>query len=66
MMTIDNAYNIGDIVYLKTDPEQMERIVTAIEISQKGLLYEVCFVESSSHFFDFELSKEKNILKTLQ
>ena len=32
-MNIENDFNIGDRVYLKTDPEQLARIVTAISIS---------------------------------
>lgn len=62
MLTIDNEYNMGDIVYVKTDSEQLPRIVTAIIVTGRDILYEcAAFVDISSHY-GFELSPEKDIL----
>lgn len=62
MLTIDNEYNMGDIVYVKTDSEQLPRIVTAIIVTGRDILYECAvFVDISSHY-GFELSPEKDIL----
>ena len=64
-MTIDNKYDIGESVYLKTDPEQLERIVYAIEIRITGLLYSVCCGTSTSNHFDFEMSRNKDVVKSI-
>lgn len=40
MMVIDNKFEHGDVVYLKTDDEQKPHIVSKIEIFKGGeLLY---------------------------
>ena len=36
MMIIDNKFDLGKIVYLKTDKDQIRRIVTAIQSSLSG------------------------------
>jgi hypothetical protein len=66
MIKIDNKFNIGDIVYLKTDKDQDERIVCAITVYKNGdLVYKLsCGIDDSSHY-EFEMTKEKNILKAI-
>lgn len=61
MMVINNAFNFGDHVYLVTDVDQKERIVTGICIRPGGCIsYEVtCGMESRWHY-DFEISTEVN------
>lgn len=61
-MVIDNKFELGDLVFLKTDIEQMPRLVTAIIVCpDSSFLYElVCGVHSSKHY-DFEISLEKNL-----
>lgn len=63
MMIIDNQYNIGDIVYLKTDEEQLPRQVYCIEVYNNGEpLYKlVQGIQTSSHY-EFELSHQKNLV----
>jgi hypothetical protein len=58
-------YNIGDIVYLRTDSDQSDRFVIEIGLFPSGLvIYTLrCGIEESSHY-GFELVKEKDILKT--
>jgi hypothetical protein len=67
MMTIKNLYDIGEILYLKTDPEQREMIVTAIIIRPEGLIkYELrCGTEVSEHY-NVELSDTKDTLKSIE
>ena len=60
MMIIDNKYNVGDEVYLKTDTEQQKRIVTTIHVKPKDLAYELSLGEMYSYHYDFEITKEKN------
>ena len=64
-MTINNVFDIGDSVYLKTDPEQLERIVYGIEIRVTGLLYSLCCGVSTSNHYDFEISKDKDVVKSI-
>ena len=62
MMVIDNKFNIGDKVYLKTDIDQIARIVITLMVTQGGVSYGLnCGVEESWHF-DFEITKERNVL----
>lgn len=61
---IDVEYNIGDIVYLKTDSEQKERIVTAIEIRHGGLLlYQLSSGTSTTYHYGIEISTTIDIIK---
>lgn len=61
-MVIDNKFNIKEEVYLKTDPSQNVRIVTAIQVTDLDYTYQLmCGVETSWHY-DFEITKEKNVL----
>ena len=64
-MTINNVFDIGVSVYLKTDPEQLERIVYGIEIRVTGLLYSLCCGTSTSNHYDFEISKDKDVVKSI-
>lgn len=65
MMVVDNKFQHGQIVYLVTDPEQAEHIVTAINLngSPNNILYEVCFGKETTLCYDFEISGEKNFRK---
>jgi hypothetical protein len=63
MMKINNEFNIGDIVYFKTDVEQLPRIVTQITICGNGsILYGCSYSELQSSHYAIELSKEKDIV----
>jgi len=62
-MRIDNKFEIGQIVYLKTDTEQRERLVTAIIIRGYGALYSLSYETEESTHYDFEISSEKDITK---
>lgn len=58
-MTIENDFNISDIVYLKHDFEQLPRMIIEIRIRMYDIIYEVqSGVEISAHH-DFEISKTK-------
>jgi len=63
-MLIDNEFEIGDYVYLSTDVEQQIRIVTSIAIRNKGIIYYLsCGANESSHY-DFEITRDVNVLIT--
>jgi len=63
MMVLDNEFDFGDIVYLKTDKEQCPRIVICILSYKAGeLVYKVVCGTLESNHYPFELSKEINVL----
>ena len=62
MMIVNNKYEIGDIVYLRTDIEQSPRVVTCIKVFMHGELnYELAQGTIVSLHYEFEISKEKEI-----
>ena len=63
-MVVDNRFDFGDIVYLKTDPDQRQRIVFAIKVYKSDILYELACGTTTSMHYDFEISKEVNVLMT--
>ena len=64
MMVIQNSFEIGELVYLKTDKEQNPRIIYCIKVYKSENIYELaCGTTTSSHY-EFELSKEVNVLMT--
>ena len=65
MMLADTIFNIGNIVFLKTDSEQKERIVTGFIVRQNYISYNInCGTEESWHY-DFEMTIEKDVLKSV-
>jgi hypothetical protein len=65
-MNIKNRFNIEDIVYLKTDADQQQRIIAGIIVRPNGILvYEICCGTENSNHYEFEISKEEDkVLKT--
>lgn len=61
-MVINNAYEIGDEVYLKTDFDQLLRIVTGIIVRPSCVVYELSQGSANSEHYDFEISREINEL----
>jgi hypothetical protein len=62
-MVIPNKYNIGDIVYLVTDPDQNERMVIGINIRQGAILYLLAFGPIESFHYEIEISPRIDHLK---
>jgi hypothetical protein len=56
-------FDIGDSVYLKTDPEQCERLVTGVNIRQNGISYALSHLTNESYHYNFEITKERDIIK---
>ena len=56
-------YQIGETVYLKTDCEQLERIVIGISIYPIGIMYQLaCGIDQTWHY-DIEMSPDGDIIK---
>lgn len=61
-MVIDNKFNLGDKVYLETDKEQSERIVTGLRVGKYDIVYQLNCGETESCHYDFEITTERNII----
>lgn len=64
-MTITTPYNFGDIVFLKTDPEQLERMVCKVSFCPGYFLISLAMGTTVSEHYDFELSSKKDLMKEL-
>lgn len=63
MMIIDNKYNIGDEVYLKTDIDQHKRLIIGIWItSVSSIIYELAQGVEKSWHTEQEITKEKTLV----
>ena len=62
-MTIVSDYSLGDIVYLKTDIDQKERIIVQMSIRPTGTMYELGCGENSSWHYEIEFGTSRDILK---
>jgi hypothetical protein len=61
-MTVETKYNIGSIVYLKTDIEQLPHIITSIHILSKNLhAYGLNQGSIPSDHMEYELTEDKII-----
>lgn len=55
-------FNVGEFVFLKTDPDQLERQIVCV--MDYGLLYQyilACGVEQTNHF-EYEITTHRNVL----
>jgi hypothetical protein len=60
MMMIENKFEIGEIVYLKTDTDQIPRIITAIQVHANGCIDYLIICGTNEYWgVDIEISKEK-------
>ena len=59
-MTINNKFKMGEIVYLRTDPDQFARIIVAIQITvDGGMLYKLAIGMNEQWHYEVELTREK-------
>lgn len=61
-MTIKNKFDIGQLVYLITDPEQYKRHVVGITAYANNILYILQCAEASSEHYDFEITTERQVI----
>lgn len=61
---IEFRFDIGELVYLKTDVAQSPRIVFCYKVYKGEILYDLaCGTVTSSHY-EFEISTEINVILT--
>lgn len=66
MMIIDEKFNMGDIVYLKTDVDQKPRMVTGYKIKPNSeLLYCLSCAEDETMHYLMEITIEKDLLVSI-
>jgi len=58
-MIIDNEYEIGEMVYIKTDIDQYLCIITNILISKNEIIYFVTRNTETIRCYEFEITKNK-------
>jgi hypothetical protein len=64
-MQLNPIYKLGDIVYLKTDKEQLERMVTGYNVRNTNIAYYLSAGITETMHYSFEISKDKDIVKSL-
>jgi len=63
ILKIPVEFEIGQEVYLKTDPDQIKRMVVKYEVSNKDLIYAIQVgAESFTWHYGFEISDEKDMV----
>ena len=62
MMIIDNKFAITQTVYLKTDKDQLPRLVTGLKVNSNGLLYSLTAGTQDSDHYDFEISETADVM----
>lgn len=66
MLTINNAFNFGQIVYLKADPDALARIVTGIKVRPgNAILYTLACAEQESTHYELEITDDKTLYITI-
>jgi len=55
-------HNLGDIVYFKTDPNQLKGIITGYQHRGTKIIYLVSQCASENTFSDYELTKEPDLV----
>lgn len=58
-LKINNKYNIGQTVYIITDPDQLERIIVGIKITPLGQIYLLGTLEGELEVYEIEISETK-------
>ena len=60
MLKINNKFDIGQTVYLITDPDQNKRLVTNIIVTPIGVMYGLTFGDDESIHYEIHITEEKS------
>lgn len=60
MNIFQSKYGIGDLVYLKTDPDQFQYIITEVFFSPGQAMYYISRGADGAKVYEIELSGEPN------
>lgn len=61
-MKITSRYNLGDLVYLVTDPEKDRVMIIAITITPNGVIYTVSKGSEQFPCYEIEMSETKSVI----
>lgn len=62
MMVINNKYEIGQLVYLRTDQHQLRRIVLCVMVFKgEELWYKLACADEQTNHTEFEISDVKDL-----
>jgi len=64
-MVINTKFDIGDILYLKTDEEQLKRMIVGVNVRPNGVVYLLNCGSIESYHYEIELSREIDVLMTI-
>jgi len=64
-MKIETKYNFGDIVYFHTDVNQQAYLITGFTVRPGCIIYWLADSGYECLAYDFEITKERNQLKSL-
>lgn len=59
-MTINNKFELEEVVFLITDVDQTQRMITGITINKGYLLYRLACGTNESWHYEYEISTDKN------
>jgi len=66
-ITVRTQYDFGQIVYLKTDPDQYPRQIIAVKASADGgVLIQLISETDVSYHYECELADEKDVMMTMK
>ena len=54
------AFELGDIVYCKIDPDQVPMIITGISVRDNGIIFMASNMVIEDGFYTFELTTERS------
>lgn len=57
-------FDLGDSVYLRTDFDQYERLVTGVNIREGGVSYCLACGPNESWHYAFEITRERDLMKS--
>lgn len=61
-MLIDEKFEMGELVYLKTDPDQLPRLVTGYTIRPNSIIYYISSGEMETSHYDIEITVEQSFM----
>jgi hypothetical protein len=61
-MKINNKYHLGQKVFLVTDSDQLERMVTVIGVRPQQLTYTLACGSESTEHFEEEIADERRVI----
>lgn len=64
-MKINTRYDYWEMVYLKTDTDQSERMVTGIRLLPGAVIYTLSLGNASSEHYEQEITATANVVKKL-